>query len=613
LLNNITTANFNLTQIGGGAGTTTLDFTNSTGLANVSANTAGAAFTINNLAASLSNIAISNSAFAHTFQFADAALSGASDVVTIAANNLTGAVAVNLNTVTAGANAYETVNISSVGNTTNVFNVASNGVGYTTLNVSGGTALTTVNQSANLTVFNAANASGVVTYTANGEGVASYTGGTANDVFILDGTYTAADTVNGGAGTADRLVLTNAIATAVVTAQANISNTEVISVSNALNGAVSVNLFGGATGYRFGANSGAAPVINYASGTNSLDFQNFTLGGGLVVNVAGVATTDVLTTTIGSTAAGVTLGNSVTTNGVETLNLLSQGGANQFTTLTLTDTAATETVSITGTQNVTFTGAVSADAVNASGMTGAGTLNMTGGAARATIITGTANNDVLAGSAAGDIISGGAGDDVISNQIAGTTRASAGDILSGAAGQDTFNLFGSNASGAYATLIGTTSRVADFTFSATAAATDIIGLSDTVANYTAFGAALDIIVGGVAAAGATVVQSLAQNTTAATTTANLLKLTTGVVTTGLTVQQIFDSAIGTGTITGLTDNDGQFVTVYDTTNSQAVVMLASTGANGVLETADIVQLVGTIAMSAADYAAFNNTAVLMNA
>jgi len=611
LLSNIQTANFELTQIGAAAGTTALNFINSTGLSTVSTNTAGAAFTINNLATALSRVAVSNTAAAHTFAFADAALAGATNAVTVAATNFTGGVALNLNVATAGASAYETVNIESLGTVVNVFNVVSNGAGYTTINVSGaGTGLTTVNQSANLTVFNASTATGDITYTQGGEGVASYTGGSGNDNFILDGTYTNTDTVNGGAGT-DRLTLTNAIAVAIATAQTNISNIETIGLSDALSGAVSVNLFGTANGFRFGANSAAvASTINYATGTNALDFQTFALGGALTVNVAGVATTDVLNITKGSTAAGSNFAaNNVTINGAETVNILSQGGANTFQGLTLTNTAAQESVILTGTQNVVFAGAVGADVINASGMTGAGTLTLTGGTATSTNITGTANNDVLNGSAAADLFAGGAGDDTIANVLTGTA-ASAADVLTGGAGFDTFTLRGDQASavGGLAGQYSAVAQITDFVTGSTTTTTDILQLSAAIANYGG-GSAFFAGVVGPTAAGATGIQSVAQNAAAAAIVAgtDLVKLTTGVATGGLTAQTAFNAAIGTATVTGLVAGNDIFVSFYDTTNSRMVIGLGDTGADTVLATADVFTIIGSLAMSAADYAAFANT------
>jgi probable HAF family extracellular repeat protein len=83
-------------------------------------------------------------------------------------------------------------------------------------------------------------------------------------------------------------------------------------------------------------------------------------------------------------------------------------------------------------------------------------------------------------------------------------------------------------------------------------------------------------------------------------------ITLPVATTGLTVQQAFNNAIGTGTVTGLVAGDDIFFSLYDSTNSRMLVGLVDAGvADTVITTGDVVTLVGTVTMTAADYAAFN--------
>ena len=600
--------------------------------------------TVQNLQSAPTNFVLANDSGNFTVSVANTKLAGAADAATIDLSNVT-AGTVTLQTATA-ANGYETITLNSNGSVANVLTSLTDGVatGLTTVNVAGAQALTLPLADTTVTTVNASTMTGILTLTvaAGNTQNMTITGGTANDVINMNNTYTNQDNINGGAGT-DRLVLTNAEATGALVAQANVTNVEVIGLSNSLNGVVTVNNFGG-TGVRFTAsvdanadgdvadagdtNNGIAgnSTLAYAAGTNSLDVQNSGAGvNTLAVNVAGVATNDVMNFTVGSLTSGLlnpTGGGgagwgagALTFNGAETVNLLSQGGANTFGgAVTLTNTAATESLVITGNQNLVITGITTADVINASGMTGAAALTLTGGAgANAATITGTANNDVLNGGAAGDIIAGGAGNDTINNQVAGTTRAAAGDVLTGGAGQDTFGMYGSLASADYNSSINSVAQISDFTYSATATATDVLTLSDTVNYYAAFGTAIGSILGAQATAGNTAIQTVAQNAaaTAALAATDLIKLSTGVASTGLTVQQLFNAAIGTATVTELdlnagaaTGNVGAFVTAYDTTNSRMVVMLASTGADDTLATADLVQLVGTVSMSAADYANF---------
>jgi len=242
-------------------------------------------------------------------------------------------------------------------------------------------------------------------------------------------------------------------------------------------------------------------------------------------------------------------------------------------------------------------------------MTGTATLTLTGGTGTtATVITGTGNVDTLNGSTAGDIINGGAGADVIANTIAGA--ATAGDVLTGGAGFDTFALRGDVASAALAGLLSSSSVITDFTVGATATTTDILQLSSTNTQYAGAGTGFHagIAAATPVAAGSTVIQTVAQNAAAVAlvTGTDLFKLSTGVATTGLTVQQAFNAAIGTGTVTGLGAGTEGFVSMYDTTNSRMLLMVvdANAGTNTIVETGDAVTLIGSVAMSAADYAAF---------
>ena len=615
-LTNIATINLSTRDIGA-AGATTLNLTNATGLTGVTTNTFAGAVTLNNLASALTTLGVSNTNQVHTLAFADAALAGTTDVVTLTADTFTGAVAVNLNVATAGASAYETINVVSTGNVANVFNLATNGAGYTTINASGSAALTMVGQSAALTTFNAADATGIVTYTANaGELVGTYTGGSANDIFVLGGTYTAADTINGGDGTGDRLDITTALATGATAAQSNVSNIEILGLTTGMTGTLNVSRFGANT-VRYGANQAGASTINFLTGGGSLDIQNRTLGGGLTIAVAGTATTDTVNITMGSAAAGVTTGAATTVNGGETVNLTTQGGAVSVAggAFTITNTAASETLNLLGNQNFTAA-AVGADAVNASGMTGNAAFVNTS-FARATSFTGTGNADTVVGSTAADILNGGGGNDNISNLAAGGGGVAAADVINGDAGFDTIALRGDAApGGALNTQITQAARIVGFTRGTTAANGDILALDATLADYNATAA----IAGGgmnttvaAAAAGATVIQTVAQNAAAAAVAAgaDLIKLGTGVATAGLSTQAAFNLAIGTGTVTGLGAQDAIFAMFYDTTNAAAIIGIvdATNTTNTVFETGDTFQMIGSMAMSSADYTAFSNVSL----
>ena len=99
-------------------------------------------------------------------------------------------------------------------------------------------------------------------------------------------------------------------------------------------------------------------------------------------------------------------------------------------------------------------------------------------------------------------------------------------------------------------------------------------------------------------------QAITAGANAITTAANeLVKLTNGVVTTGLSLQTAFNTAIGTATVTGATTNKSYFFTMYDTTNAKMVIgIVQDHNTTKTIESGDVVSLVGSVAMSAADYA-----------
>ncbi|MCF1184869.1 hypothetical protein L0E83_15670 [Marichromatium gracile] len=578
-----------------------------------SSNSGANAVTVQNIQSAPTSYVLTNTTGNFTASVANTQLSGSEDAAALDLNNVT-AGTVTLQSVAAGSG-YETLTVNSNGSVANVLTSLTDGNGnsLTTVNIAGTQDLTLPLADTTVTTVDASGMSGVLNLTValgNTQNM-TITGGTGNDVLGMNGTYTSNDTINGGEGT-DRLVLTNAEAIAATTTQSNVTNVEGIQLSDGLNGTVSVNNFGADT-LRLGADIAATSTVNFAAGTGNLDFQNFddAAAGGrnLTATIAGTATDDVLNVTAGSTTAGLTFGAStVTINGAETVNLTSQGGANTFGgAFTLTDTAATEALVITGGQNVTFTGAVRADSIDASGMTGNAALALNGGTGTtATTITGTANADALVGSTAGDIINGGAGADTIVNAVAGTAAA-ASDVLAGGAGFDTFLLRGDLASSALPAAYSNAAQVTDFTTGTTATTTDILQLTAAVADYSG----ADAFFAGVAtaAAGSTAIQTVAQNAaaTAIVTGTDMIKLTQEVTTTGLTAQQAFNTAIGTGSVTGLTAGDDIFVSFYDATNSKMVVGVvdATNGTNTVIESGDTVTIVGSIDMTSADYAAFN--------
>ena len=87
-----------------------------------------------------------------------------------------------------------------------------------------------------------------------------------------------------------------------------------------------------------------------------------------------------------------------------------------------------------------------------------------------------------------------------------------------------------------------------------------------------------------------------------------MKLTQNTATAGLTLQQAFNAAIGSATITGATSMGEYFFTMYDATNSRMALGIvdASNSTDDVIETGDTVILVGTVTMTSAAYAQINS-------
>ena len=600
----------NITNIRPGVAATTLSLVNGDAKLETINSTNALGFTaVNNIGSALKALNISNTAAATTVTIVSTALTGTADAIALSVAGVTGGGVVTIGTTVAGSG-YETVNLDAKG-TVNSFITLNDGLGnsLTTVNITGASTLALVLQDATVTTLNAKDATGILTLTvAAGSGAQTITGGTGNDVINMANTYTSADTINGGLGS-DRMTLRNAEAIAATTAQTKVTNVETIGLFDGAQGTISIANFN-ATGLRLGLATANTTTLNYAAGANnSLDLQNF-VGGGFAhnINIAGTTDGDVLAMTVGSALNGNTFGASVMTfNEVETINLTTQGAASTFAgAFTMNNTANSQKLNILGNQNITFTGIITSDTVNASGMTGTGALSMAGGAGIAgTVITGSKNADTITGSTLGDIIKGGAGNDTIQNVVTGV-GATSGDAIEGEGGNDSIALLGSGAATALAALMGNSALIKDFNVTGG----DILQLSAGIANYNAAGNFHNGVAAG--AAGTTVIQSVAQNVVGAAAIAglDLIKFTqTGTSTGATTLQGAFNTAIGTGSVTGMAvAADDIFFSIYDTTNSRMVVGIVDAGNNNnqTIETGDAVSIVGSLSMTAADYTAFSN-------
>jgi Ca2+-binding RTX toxin-like protein len=222
-------------------------------------------------------------------------------------------------------------------------------------------------------------------------------------------------------------------------------------------------------------------------------------------------------------------------------------------------------------------------------------------------LTGNAGADSINGGAGADTISGGDGNDLLINVGTGANGAAA-DAMTGGLGNDTFEVRGSVASGVPATIYGTAAFLSDFSVSGTNGI-DVLRLSPIAANYSSAYTGFSNSVAA-ANAGSTVVMTLGATSvgTALSAGTDIVQLTSNVAA-GATLQAMFNSAIGTSTVTGLDAGSEMFFSLYDTTNSRMVIGAVDAGSSGtasVIEANDTVRLVSTASMTAAQYAAFTN-------
>jgi len=562
---------------------------------------------VQNVLSGAQGITIKNTAVDHTISSANAALTGTTDAVTINLESVTAGTMVV--SPASGTGGYETFTINSggvVANTLTEFNDGTSTAG-TTLNITGAQDLTITNalQAATVTV-NGADATGDITLDLTAAAVRTVTGGSGNDSFDLSGSFVdqstaaSADTVTGGDGT-DTLTLAAAEVVAVGSAAqfSGVTGIETVIMDDKSITSLNFSFLTGVTTIEFDGGFDGGDTFTVSSGQEIQFDVDDTSDDAATFVITGNAVNDVMNIDINDADMGA---GTITYTGIETVNIATSGTSLLDGAHTLTDTAANQTLNISGTGTLTL-GAITADTV-VSTMTGTGTTTY-GTLATVTNFTGGANIDVITGSTGADILTGGASADTIANTASGA-NATAGDIITTGDGFDTVTLVGTSAGNA--TNYGGASNITDFTVGATATTTDLIRFSDANTDYEDDGAnasGLGVVGTTNGAAGAVVVQNVAQNAAAAAggTGVELIKLTTGVAF-STDIQGTFNAAIGTSIVSAMGNEVQIATTFYDTTNEVMVIVAAD--ANGgiaiSLETADTVRLIGTVNMTAAEYA-----------
>lgn len=345
-----------------------------------------------------------------------------------------------------------TINIAAAANFT-AASIATTGAN-STMNVSGAAASVSVGLlDSDLRTINASGltAGGLTATLSNAAQVV--TGGAGNDV-IRTGGIGLTGSVNAGAGTADRLVVSTSGDLTAATGS-RYSGFEVLELANGV--VANASQVAGITGVVLNGGGSGVSVTDLNATQAGAVILKAAGAGDVTIAVAGAATpgqVDTVALTVSNEAAAVntlTLGGNLVLASVENLSInavdnfvvTGLGGANS---------AALQSITLTGaaTQSVTLgNGTFNNFAVNGSGATGSLTidasaytqaLSITGGSGADTI-TGSNSNDVISGGGGNDALLGGAGNDTITggdgnDTITGGVGA---DNLTGNAGADTFS------------------------------------------------------------------------------------------------------------------------------------------------------------------------------
>jgi len=427
----------------------TLDLVNVTGVTSLTISGSGGAVDINNINAIPNTVTIQNQAQNVDLDIAAAAVSGSSDAMTIKVSSVTSG------TLTLDTG-IEIVTLNSVGNAANVLTALA-ATGVTTINIAGtqaidlGTTLGTL-----VTKVDGSAASGAITVLQTGTQVSSIVGGSGNDVIdvsggFVDGTTPGTrDTINGGTGT-DTLVLSAAEAAAVTAAAefSTVTGIETLRVDTDANGSNISMAVLGVTTIEFAGAVGAHTLTCVSGGEAQFDAADNATDA-RTYSIAGIGTNDNFTFDIN----GVDIGDGTQTlSGIETATFAVSGTSVLDGAITMTASAATEKMVITGTSGTFLTGSITADIVDASGYAGAFT---TGTLQAATQYTGASGVDVLTDSASADILSLGAGADTL-------TAADGDDIITLGDGADVVDYGDIETNGAAAYGVTTGDIYTDFT------------------------------------------------------------------------------------------------------------------------------------------------------
>ncbi|TRU44020.1 MAG: calcium-binding protein [Microcystis aeruginosa Ma_QC_Ca_00000000_S207] len=406
-----------------------------TGLKNVNVADSIQNFSLTNTQTAVETVSLSRTNADTTITIANAALAGDEDAVTLTLNQAgiaTDNALLTLNPVS-GTDGYEQLAIATEGLASTV---ALTAVGIEEVTITGDQNLTLTNALVNTaTKLDASEFEGNLSVI-SGTGTIDFTGGLGDDTFLVQA-FNGADIVDGGEGT-NTLVVTAANAEGITAEDDNITNIQTLALF--FPGSAGATLRADFIGDEITAvdlenGTFGAYTVRFNAGDNTL--TTFDNTGALNVQAEGTATTDALTLNIDGTAgvndvtvASLTLNNvdrpieQLTINSTDALTGHTIAGA-----VTLpTTVGVNNAITITGNSNLTIGGAVTADEIDASGMTNGAGLTMFPGSTStiAISITGSGGDDRLVGSTFRDSISGAGGNDNITGGT-GTDRLTGGD------------------------------------------------------------------------------------------------------------------------------------------------------------------------------------------
>jgi hypothetical protein len=463
----------NLTVSASGTNNPTLDLSNSTGVTSVHNSGSSETLVVSNIdlgtTLQLSNSAANGGTFTHK---AGDVASLTSDAAAVTVSNVAGG------TLTMAS--IESLSIVSTGAANN-FTLAATAAN--TMTITGDQALTFNSSNTMSETIDASALTGIMTVTSANANATTITGGSANDAITVSPTAAVVETISGGAGNdtvtytaqlgtadvldggdgTDVLAATSALLNGMTAATAaNRTNFETVRFTDDLGVTLTVANVqaSGITTVRLNTGADAGTGITGAAGALAIQLGG-PLEGLTTFTDTGTATTDsVSISSVSTTSQDLGSGFAVTSTGYETLNIdstVTGAAINQdYGAIIVTpDTGGTATLNFTGTNSVTLGGVMTADVIDASGMTALALTSTTftnaGQAAesRATTLsmTGSAGSDIIVGDSdeVNTIVGGGGNDSLTGGSAADTITGGDGvDIVTGGGGNDTISTAAGN-------------------------------------------------------------------------------------------------------------------------------------------------------------------------